>query len=65
MANFILLINLLLVIFDFLWVLCWLPLWYFSFHGGEAANKDKEIKRCVTDAYKKTDEEFLLEASKA
>ena len=32
---------------------------------GEAANKDKEIKRCVTDAYKKTDEEFLLEASKA
>ncbi|XP_058964668.2 integrin-linked kinase-associated serine/threonine phosphatase 2C-like [Pocillopora verrucosa] len=36
-----------------------------KFPKGEAANKDKEIKRCVTDAYKKTDEEFLLEASKA
>lgn len=40
---------------------------YSSFQkvDGEAANKDREIKRCLTDAYKKTDDEFLLEASKA
>lgn len=36
-----------------------------KFPKGEAANKDREIKRCLTDAYKKTDDEFLLEASKA
>jgi len=40
---------------------------YSSFQkvDGETANKDREIKKCLTDAYKKTDEEFLLEASKA
>jgi len=32
---------------------------------GETGNKDREIKKCLTDAYKKTDEEFLVEASKA
>jgi len=37
----------------------------FLAHAGETANKDREIKKCLTDAYKKTDEEFLLEASKA
>lgn len=40
---------------------------YSSFQkvDGETANKDREIKKCLTDAYKKTDEEFLVEASKA
>ncbi|XP_078373744.1 integrin-linked kinase-associated serine/threonine phosphatase 2C-like isoform X1 [Oculina patagonica] len=36
-----------------------------KFPKGESANKDKEIKKCLTEAYKKTDDEFLLEASKA
>ena len=36
----------------------------FLAHVGETANKDREIKKCLTDAYKKTDEEFLVEASK-
>lgn len=36
-----------------------------KFPKGETANKDREIKKCLTDAYKKTDEEFLVEASKA
>lgn len=31
---------------------------------GDVVNKDKEIKRCLIDAYRKTDEEFLQEASK-
>ncbi|KAJ7393413.1 hypothetical protein OS493_006386 [Desmophyllum pertusum] len=40
---------------------------YTSFQkvDGETANKDREIKKCLTEAYKKTDDEFLLEASKA
>lgn len=32
---------------------------------GETTNKDREIKKCMTEAYKKTDDEFLQEASKA
>jgi len=33
--------------------------------AGETTNKDREIKKCLTEAYKKTDDEFLQEASKA
>ena len=36
----------------------------FSLSIGEVVNKDKEIKRCLIDAYRKTDEEFLQEATK-
>jgi hypothetical protein len=36
----------------------------FSCLTGEVVNKDKEIKRCLVDAYRKTDEEFLQEATK-
>ena len=36
----------------------------FSCLPGEVINKDKEIKRCLIDAYRKTDEEFLIEATK-
>ena len=36
----------------------------FSCLIGEVVNKDKEIKRCLIDAYRKTDEEFLQEATK-
>lgn len=65
MANFSLLIDLLLVIFLLpVSFMLTSSLTLFFPCTGEAANKDKEIKRCVTDAYKKTDEEFLLEASK-
>ncbi|XP_028394339.1 integrin-linked kinase-associated serine/threonine phosphatase 2C-like isoform X2 [Dendronephthya gigantea] len=35
-----------------------------KFPKGEVVNKDKEIKRCLIDAYRKTDEEFLQEATK-
>ncbi|XP_046850839.1 integrin-linked kinase-associated serine/threonine phosphatase 2C-like [Xenia sp. Carnegie-2017] len=35
-----------------------------KFPKGDVVNKDKEIKRCLIDAYRKTDEEFLQEASK-
>ncbi|CAH3038494.1 unnamed protein product [Porites lobata] len=36
-----------------------------KFPKGETTNKDREIKKCMTEAYKKTDDEFLQEASKA
>lgn len=32
---------------------------------GDTTNKDREIKKCLTEAYKKTDDDFLHEASKA
>ena len=38
---------------------------YSSTFSGETTNKDREIKKCMTEAYKKTDDEFLQEASKA
>ena len=28
-------------------------------------NRDREIKKCLFEAYKKTDEDFLQEAAKA
>ena len=31
---------------------------------GDTTNKDREIKKCLTEAYKKTDDDFLHEASK-
>lgn len=38
---------------------------YSSTFSGETTNRDREIKKCMTEAYKKTDDEFLQEASKA
>lgn len=32
---------------------------------GEIQNLDREVKKCLVDAYKKTDEEFLQKASAA
>ena len=37
----------------------------FSLSLGETTNREREIKKCLTEAYKKTDDEFLHEASKA
>ncbi|XP_068753501.1 integrin-linked kinase-associated serine/threonine phosphatase 2C-like [Montipora capricornis] len=36
-----------------------------KFPKGETTNREREIKKCLTEAYKKTDDEFLHEASKA
>jgi len=32
---------------------------------GDTTNRDREIKKCLTEAYKKTDDDFLHDASKA
>ncbi|XP_074625597.1 integrin-linked kinase-associated serine/threonine phosphatase 2C-like [Acropora palmata] len=32
---------------------------------GDTSNRDREIKKCLTEAYKKTDDDFLHDASKA
>ena len=41
-----------------IFILCfWLP--------GEVQNLDREVKKCLIEAFKKTDEEFLQEATAA